>query len=95
MEVEQIEKPKRRVLSLKKEPEPPHDNGSPPPSFIPADESYYMVWRKGGGMPTRVYRAGQRNLAETHAKQLAAKEGVRFYVLRTFRGFEPEVEGHD
>lgn len=83
-------KPARKVLSLKLAGQTPNQ-----PQFIQEPWSVYMVWCDGGDMPKRVYRADEKNRAMAHAKKLAAETGKRFYVMRSYRGYEmaPSDEG--
>ena len=61
--------------------------------YLLRDESVFMVWREGGDMPKRVYRPDEAWRAIEHAKKLARETGDRFYVLRSWRGFDPVQEG--
>lgn len=83
-----IETQKRKVLSLKKEGYDvlPVDA----PRYLQEDLSVYMVWCPDGEMPKRVYKSNEKNRAVAHAMKLAAKTGRKFYVMRSWRGFEPE-----
>lgn len=83
------EQPKRKLLSLKKETAAPSESPSLP-RFVNAPQSVYMVWREGGDMPKRVYGASEKSIAQSHAKKLAEQTGERFYVMRSWRGFEPK-----
>jgi hypothetical protein len=76
---------KRKVLSLELDPQ--ERNGQP--RYVAKADAVFMVWRDGGFMPSRVYRAGEKSIAESHAKTLCEQTGERFYVLRAWRGFDP------
>lgn len=83
-------KPERKVLSLKLQPDKQAIHGKTPKKYLHGDISHFMVWCPDGEMPKRVYKPGEKNLAITHAKRLAAETGSRFYVMRTWRGYDPE-----
>ncbi len=79
-------KPKRKVLSLKlSKPE-----GANQPCYVNKAQSVYMVWRDGGDMPVRVYRKPEEHIAMAHAKELCEKTGERFYVMRSWRAYDPQ-----
>lgn len=82
--------PKRKVLSLKKEKDVAPVNGNTSPKFLREELSAYMVWCPDGEMPKRVYQADEQKRAIGHAKSLATQTGKRFYVMRTWRGFDAE-----
>ena len=87
--------PKRKVLSLKIEPdERPRPQTKPPyhKHFVIGSEAIYMVFNPNGHMPKRVYASNERKRAIGHAKRLAAEVGERFYVLRAWRGYDPGDE---
>ncbi len=81
---------KRKVLSLKKEPDSECREGTTQ-HFVNAKESVYMVFCPEGYMPKRVYRPGEKSIAMTHAQRLCEETGKRFFVMRAWRGFDPEV----
>lgn len=80
--------PKRKVLSLKKEGYDVEPANSP--RYLDELISVYMVWCPDGDMPKRVYKSNEKNKATEHAKKLASETGNRFYVMRSWRGFDPE-----
>lgn len=76
-------RPKRKVLSLKKDkPEAPEQ-----PCLVHKSHALYMVWRVGGDMPKRVYQPHERDIAIGHAKKLCDETGQEFHVLRSFRAY--------
>ena len=79
---------KRKLLSLRKEPDTIHTSGTPR-HFVRSGESIYMVFNPNGHMPKRVYPSNEQSIALSHAKALATEQGQRFYVLRAWRAFEP------
>ncbi len=83
-------KPKRKVLSLKLQNDEKPVRGYTPKKFLHEDISRYMVWCPDGEMPKRVYGPNEGGIAIAHAKRLASETGKRFYVMRTWRGFDPE-----
>lgn len=83
-------KPTRKVLSLKLAPQSQPNASQQPAQFLQDDLCVYMVWREGGDMPKRVYAADERHRAISHAKTLSSETGYRFYVLRSWRGFDAE-----
>lgn len=83
-------KPKRKVLSLKIEQIEKVPAVDTPPSFLDPEISAYMVWCPDGDMPKRVYQSNEQKRAVGHAMKLASETGRRFYVMRTWRGFDPE-----
>lgn len=88
-----VKRPKRKVLSLKKEPAPDQPpKTTQPPRYLNDDFCVYMVWCDGGDMPKRVYQSSERNMAVGHAKALAETTKQRFYVMRSWRGFDPKPE---
>lgn len=82
------EKPKKRkTLSLKLEPVHKYKDDFPS-KFVDRGEGFCMVYREGGGMPTRVYGPDEIALAVKHAQYLAATTGETFHVLRSWRAFK-------
>lgn len=79
--------PKRKVLSLKRQRDINTDTGASR-QYLEQDISFFMVWSPDGDMPKRVYNADEAPLAIKHAILLAKKTGNRFYVMRTWRGFD-------
>lgn len=82
--------PKRKILRLKHDPQTAEEKKADAPHFVIQAHSFYMVWKEGGDMPQRLYRADERHTAVCHAKALAAKTGERFHVMRSWRAFEPK-----
>lgn len=76
---------KRKILSLKLE-----KHQGQEARFVVPEKSVYMVWCEGGDMPRRVYRSSEKSKAANHAKKLAEQENRRFYVMRSWRGYEPQ-----
>ena len=88
-----LDKPqrKRKLLHLKtsqSEPDLPHEFERQT-KWLEREECVFMVWSVDGGMPRRVYTADEISLACDHAKALTRKNGVKFYVMRSWRGFAP------
>ena len=79
------ERPKRKVLSLKLD----KQEGANQPRFVEKKQSVFMVWRDGGNMPVRVYRKPEEHMALKHAQDLCESTGQRFYVMRSWRAFDP------
>ena len=82
-------RPKRKVLSLKLQDDTKPEKGTTPKKYLHEDISYYMVWTPDGDMPKRVYCPDEGGIAISHAKKLAQETGRRFYVMRSWRGFDP------
>lgn len=78
---------KRKVLSLTKQPDP-LKVGTTPRHFVQDADSVFMVFNPDGHMPKRVYLPSEKDIAIGHAKALAKQFGGRFYVMRSWRGFE-------
>lgn len=71
---------KRKVLTLPRS----KDRNLATPTFVPRDQSKFMVWREGGDMPRKLY--DEPNLPHHHASLLAKQHpGERFHVMRTWR----------
>ncbi len=85
------QKSKRKILSLKLQPAETEAEKALP-LFVNNDEAVYMVWRYGGDMPKKVYPASERDRAICDAKNLANQLRERFYVLRAFRGYDPDEQ---
>lgn len=79
---------KRKVLSLKKQPDTINAGGTPR-HYVGQGQSIYMVYSASGHMPKRVYRSDEQTIALSHAKTLASEHGELFHVLRSWRAFEP------
>jgi len=76
-------RPKRKVLSLKLEPQEANQQ----PQFVERGEAFYMVWRVGGDTPKRIYTAKEQQIAISHAKKLCDETGMQFHVMRSYRAF--------
>lgn len=85
------QRPKRKVLSLKLEKQTAANTKTSPPQYLRDKSSVYMVWCPSGDMPKRVYLADEKERALGHAKSLAREKGERFYVMRSWRAFEPDM----
>lgn len=79
--------PKRKLLSLKIE----RDEEMRNQFYLDSAESIYMVFNQNGHMPKRVYSPKEKKLAIGHAKSLARETGERFYVMRAWRAYDPEI----
>lgn len=79
---------KRKILSLKKDKQKDPEEQSSAPKFLL--ESIFMVWCPEGEMPKRVYQKDEKSIAISHAKKLTEQTGKRFYVMRSWRGFDPK-----
>lgn len=71
---------KRKVLTLPRT----KDRNPNTPTFVPRDQSKFMVWREGGDMPRKLY--DEPSLPHRHATLLAKQHpGEKFHVMRTWR----------
>jgi hypothetical protein len=81
---------KRNILSLKKEEPPVPLTHNRTTLFLKEELSVYMVWCPDADMPKKVYQADEQKKAIGHAKKLADETGRKFYVMRSWRGYEPD-----
>lgn len=86
------DRPKRKVLSLKKEKESSAEKPLTPSRYLKDELSHYMVWCPGADMPKKVYGPNEKSRALWDAQFLTSQKGMRFYVMRTWRGFDPVEE---
>ena len=78
-------KSKPTPRALKRDEAPDH----PGTRYLLREESVFMVWCADGDMPKRVYQPDEAWIAIKHAFALTKQTGKRFYVMRSWRAFDP------